>query len=87
MPTVAIVAAGKPDKKKRLTFDIPEGLDLEGKGPGDMLEVVAGLKIEEDGKLCLKVVNGIELEGYEKEKEKRPPSFADAVGGEPEENY
>lgn len=72
-----------PDKDG-LTFAAPAGLDFEDKKAGDTLEVVAELEIEEGGKLCLKKINGIEVEGR-KPTPKQARSFAEAVTGETED--
>lgn len=68
-------------KSGKIIFKAPEGLDLEGKEKGDALEFVGEVRIEEDGKLCLKRINGIELSGYD-EKPKPAKSFAEAVTGD-----
>lgn len=69
----------KPKPDKRLTFVIPEGLDIGTKEEGDELEAVASFSIESGGKLCLKAINGIELEGYESKEEKPEEDIGTAV--------
>lgn len=85
----ALIIAEKPEPKKgKILVEVPEGLDLEGKKPGDTLEVVSEFEIEKDGKLCLKSINGIELPDYkeqEAEETKSPANFAEAVGGADED--
>lgn len=46
-------------------FQAPEGMDLEGKNPGDTIEVVATCEIKPDGKLCVRKVNGMDVPGYD----------------------
>lgn len=73
-----------PDKsRKRYTFKAPEGVDLEDKKPGDKLEAVVEFEVEKDGKLCLKKINGIELQEDDKEEMKEgntPATFAGSFG-------
>lgn len=53
----------------------PEGFDLQGKGPGDMVQVVMEMKVGEGGMLIPMKMNGIPMDGAEEPKE----------GGEEEE--
>lgn len=84
----AVVLVAEPKKGKKLTLPIPEGLDLEDKEDGETLEVVAEFKLE-DGKLCLKAINGIEVADYPNDEEKPPGprNFAEAVTGQTEDEY
>lgn len=54
---------------KELKFTAPEGLDLAGKEEGDTIEVVAELRIEAGGKLCLESINGIPTHSIKEEEE------------------
>lgn len=101
-PDMAVaVMVKRPDKPEdgKITFDAPEGFDLEGKEPGDMVEAVVELEVEEGGKLCLRKLNGIDVGGYDEKGvppgklhmaryggKKTMQSFTDAVmsGGEEE---
>ncbi len=86
-----IIAEPKPDEsdKGKIIVPAPDGLDTEGKKPGETFDAVCEFEIEDDGKLCLKKINGIEMGGYEgdqKEQEGPPENtFAGAVTGQPEE--
>lgn len=83
-PAVAIVVAHKPDAG--LSFKAPEGMDLDDKQPGDMIQAVVDLKIGPDGMLMLKKVNGLDVGGGDdeaSEDKQAPPSFADSVMGGP----
>lgn len=81
-PAMAIVMAHKPDA---LTFKAPDGMDMDDKQPGDMIQAVVDLKIGPDGMLTLKKVNGMDIGGGDEsaEGEQAPPSFADSVMGGP----
>lgn len=52
------------------SFKAPEGMDMEGKKPGDTVQAVCDLEIEADGRLCVKKVNGMDVPGYEEEESK-----------------
>lgn len=62
----------KPKPDKRLTFNAPEGLDIGAKEDGDTIEAVAEFSVEPGGKLCLKTINGIEVEGYDMKRGPEP---------------
>lgn len=70
-------------------FQAPEGIDLEGKKPGEMIEVVATLEVKEGGKLCVRKVNGVDVPGYEDKPEEEPApdeeNFTSAAMGKEEE--
>lgn len=83
-------SAPEPDHDEG-EFKAPEGMDMEDKKPGDMIEAVVELEIKENGMLCVRKVNGMEVGDY-KEKGKpleddqeKPDDFADAVMGGPEQ--
>lgn len=83
-PAVAIVVAHKPDAGP--SFKAPEGMELDDKQPGDMIQAVVDLKIGSDGMLMLKKVNGLDVGGGDEkspDEEQAPPSFADSVMGGP----
>lgn len=87
-PSVALmIGAPKEDTSKdtkKGEFKAPADLDMEGKKPGDMIEVVATCEVKDDGMLCVRKVNGMDVEGYDDEaapaeKEPYQGGFADAV--------
>lgn len=85
-PVAIVVAPGPkedPDKGK-IIFDAPDGMDLEGKEEGETIQAVVDLEIEDDGRLCLKKVNGLPVAGYS-DKPKPPTNFAEAVTGDTSE--
>jgi len=76
---------GEPDHDETY-FSAPEGMDMEGKKPGDTIEFVGEARIEEDGKLCLKKMNGMDVPGAgeaqkmgDGEKDSYKGGFANAV--------
>jgi hypothetical protein len=89
---LAIAATPAPDKGK-IIVPVPNGLDLEGKKPGETLDTVCEFEVEPDGKsLCLKKVNGIVMDGYgdkdepdEDDQTAPDSSFAGSVTGQPAE--
>lgn len=88
-PKAALIIATKPEGEHKIIVPAPPGLDMEGKSAGDTLDAVCEFEIEPDGKnLCLKNINGIAMEGYDKEEgeQEAPPdnSFAGMVTGQPE---
>lgn len=88
---VMIGAPGSPDKEPdhdEGEFHAPEGFDMEGKKPGEMIEAVVELEIKDNGMLCVRKLNGMDVEGYEdketpKEEEPKPDAFTDNVMGGP----
>ena len=60
-----------PDKSKRdkYTFKAPEGVDIEGKKPGDTFEAVVEFEVKEGGKLCVEKINGLELPDSDKDED------------------
>jgi hypothetical protein len=105
-PKMALVIGGKmgppkpydaPDEPEEHDFPAPEGMDMGEKKPGDMMEVVCTLEVKDNGMLCVRKVNGMEVPGYDdKEKpdegeEKSSDTFMDAAmpedeaGGEEQE--
>lgn len=84
-----VISMGKKDGEAgddKSYFSAPEGMDMEGKKPGDMIEFVGEARIEEDGKLCLKKMNGMDVPGAgepekmgDGEKDAYKGGFADAV--------
>lgn len=87
-PAVALmIGAPKKDASEdseKGEFKAPEGMDMEDKKPGDMIEVVATCEVKDGGMLCVRKVNGMDVEGYDdeavpEEKEPYQGGFADAV--------
>jgi hypothetical protein len=79
----------KDKEYQGLEFDPPKGMDLEGHKDGDMIEMVGTFEVR-SGKLCLKKVDGMDIDGDGKEEEgedeEKSSSFTDAVMGGKEDN-
>lgn len=96
-PKAAVVIAAGPaepdaDEKGKIIVPMPQGMDDEGKKPGETIDAVCEFEIEPDGKsLCLKKINGIAMEGYKSDQdgdeEQSAPdnTFAGMVTGQPAE--
>jgi hypothetical protein len=76
---------GGDDESGKIYFDAPSDYDMTDKKPGDEIEFVGTATVEEDGRLCLKKMDGMDVGG---EGEKPNPAdkkndyeggFADAV--------
>lgn len=46
-------------------FKAPEGMDIGDKKPGETMDVVCTLEVKDNGMLCVRKVNGMEVPGYE----------------------
>lgn len=57
--------ADEPDGDEEASIEAPEGMDLEGKKSGDMIEAVTTYEIMPDNKLCARKVNGMPVPGYD----------------------
>lgn len=83
----AVMMAGqKMDKPDEMGIPIPEGFDLGGKGPGDMVQAVVEFTIGPDGKsLMPKTLNGIPLDGSKdtsaEDQDDEAAPFGSAMGG------
>ena len=69
-----LMGMAKPKEEEeseyKVKFDPPQGLVIpDDKKAGDSFEVVAKVKVEEDGQLCLESLNGISLDKEEAEPE------------------
>ena len=64
-----LMGMAKPKEEEseyKVKFDPPQGLVIpDDKKAGDSFEVVAKVKVEEDGQLCLETLNGIALDKEE----------------------
>ena len=64
------MAPEKEESEYKVKFAPPQGLVIpDDKKAGDSFEVVAKVKVEEDGQMCLEALNGIALDSEESEPE------------------
>lgn len=77
-PKMALMVGGKMDKMgppkpydapeeegEESMFKAPEGMDVSDKKPGETMDVVCTLEVKDNGMLCVRKVNGMEVPGYE----------------------
>lgn len=72
---------------KRIEFELPEGLSLpDGISKSGSFEVLATLQLKDDGKACLKALDGYLMPGYQ-EKDSDDKSYASAASEGMPESY
>jgi len=78
-----LMGMAKPKEEEseyKVKFDPPQGLVIpDDKKAGDSFEVVAKVKVEKDGQMCLESLNGIALDQEEPEPEEVEVLEGDAV--------
>lgn len=82
MPMVVGSPGSAPPEDGKTYFDAPKGYDMDGKKPGDEIEFVATAKVEDDGRLCLTKMDGMDMDGDDKKEpdEGDDKGYGDFVG-------
>lgn len=69
---IGVGGKGNPDADEGKTYITPpEGYDIGNKKPGDTVEFVGEATVEDDGRLCLTKMDGMDMDGGE-EKTSEP---------------